>query len=799
MAMMQALDIKLWRELWDMRMQALAIAMVIVSGVGIFIMSLSTLDSLYETRETYYRDNHFAHVFAGLKRAPLSLAKRIEEIPGVDKVETRVIAYVNIDVEGFEDPVSGHILSLPDNSRGLLNQIYLREGRLPEPGRDNEIVLSEEFVQAHKLQPGDKISATINGRRKALTIVGTALSPEYIYQIAPGAMFPDPLHYGILWIARQPLATAYDMEGAFNNVSLTLTRTMGKANNEQSSNEQEVIDRVDDILKDYGGIGTIGRKDQFSNRFLTEELKQQRTIATIFPVIFFGVAAFLLNVVISRLIRLQREEVATLKAFGYSDLAIGMHFIKLVLLIVSLGVIIGIGVGIWMGKGMSNIYMVMYSLPYMIYVLKPQVIIAAALISMAVAVMGTLYAVYTAARLPPAQAMQPELPAKYHTTLVERLGLQRWLSQPTRMILRHIERRPLKSLMTTLGIAMACGIMMVSGFQEGAINHMVEVQYGMSQREDMIAIYTEPASKRSLYSLQSLQGVEHAEGFRLVPANFRFEHRFYRTALHGIEPEGSLYRLLDTNLNNIDLPEDGIILTDYLAELLHIKTGDMLTIEVLEGQRVTVQVPVAGTAKQYLGVNGYMRLESLNALLKEGYALTGALLKVDDHYTRDVYADLKEMPRIAGVVEHDTAIKSFYDTIAETILFFTFITTLLGSSIAFGVIYNSMRIALSERNRELASLRVLGFERNEVAYILLGEMALFTLFAIPLGFLICYGLCAYMAFQFDSDLYRIPLVLGMNVYAFSALVVLLSSIVSAIMIWRNLADLDMVAVLKSKE
>ncbi len=797
--MMLALDIKLWRELWDMRMQALAIAMVIVSGVGIFIMSLSTLDSLYETRETYYRDNHFAHIFASLKRAPLSLVKRIEEIPGVDKVETRVVAYVNLDVEGFEDPVSGHILSLPDNSRGLLNQIYLREGRLPEPGRDNEIVLSEEFVQAHKLQPGDKISATINGRRKALTIVGIALSPEYIYQIAPGAMFPDPLRYGVLWIARQPLATAYDMEGAFNNVSLTLTRTMGKANNEQSSNEQEVIDRLDDILKNYGGIGTIGRKDQFSNRFLTEELKQQRTIATIFPVIFFGVAAFLLNVVISRLIRLQREEVATLKAFGYSDLAIGMHFIKLVLLIVSLGVIIGIGVGIWMGKGMSNIYMVMYSLPYMIYVLKPQVIIAAALISMAVAVMGTLYAVYSAARLPPAQAMQPELPAKYHTTLVERLGLQRWLSQPTRMILRHIERRPLKSLMTTLGIAMACGIMMVSGFQEGAINYMVEVQYGMSQREDMIAIYTEPASKRSLYSLQSLQGVEHAEGFRLVPANFKFEHRFYRTALHGIEPEGSLYRLLDTNLNIIDLPEDGIILTDYLAELLHIKTGDMLTIEVLEGQRVTVQVPVAGTAKQYLGVNGYMRLESLNALLKEGYALTGALLSVDDRYQRDVYAELKEMPRVAGVVEHKSAIKSFYDTIAETILFFTFISTLLGSSIAFGVIYNSMRIALSERNRELASLRVLGFERNEVAYILLGEMALFTLFAIPLGFLIGYGLCAYMAFQFDCDLYRIPLVLGMNVYAFSALVVILSSIVSAIMIWRNLADLDMVAVLKSKE
>ena len=787
---MKAIDKKLWRELWGMRMQALAIAMVIVSGVGIFIMSLSTLDSLYETRESYYRNQHFAHVFASLKRAPLALVERIEAIPGVDKVETRVVAYVNLDVAGFSDPVSGHILSLPDNSYGLLNQIYLRNGRLFEPGRDNQIVLSEEFARAHDLQPGDSLHATINGRRKALMIAGIALSPEYIYQIAPGAMFPDYPRYGVLWMARKPLASAYDMDGAFNNVTLTLSK---------GTNEQDVIDRLDEILKPYGGIGAIARKDQLSNRFLSEELKQQQTIATIFPVIFFGVAAFLLNVVISRLISLEREQIAALKAFGYSDFAVGLHYIKLVLMIVSIGIIAGIGAGIWMGQGMSNIYMDFYSLPFMIYVLKPRVIISAAVISMAVAILGTLYAVRSAAKLPPAQAMRPEPPAMLHATLVERLGLQRWISQPTRMILRHIERRPLKSLLTMLGISLACAIMMVSGFQEGAIDYMVEVQYGMSQRNDLTVIYTEPSSERSLYSLRNLQGVEHAEGFRVVPAKLQFEHRFYRTAVNGIQPDGSLMRLLDTELKVIELPQQGVVLTDYLAELLHIKPGDMLTIEVLEGSRPTVQVPVVGTAKQYLGVNAYMRREALNRLLGEGDAISGALLSVDKHYQRDLYAELKDMPRVAGVVEQESAIQAFYDTIAQTILFFTFITTLLGGSIAFGVIYNSMRIALSERNRELASLRVLGFERGEVAYILLGELGLLTLVAIPLGMLIGYGLCAYMAFKFDTDLYRVPLVLGINVYAFSAMVVILSSIISAIMIWRNLAHLDMVAVLKTKE
>ena len=787
---MKALDKKLWRELWGMRMQALAIALVIVGGVSIFVMSLSVLDSLFETRASYYREHHFADVFASLKRAPLSLIRRIEEIPGVDKVETRVVAYISIDVPGFADPVSGHLLSLPDNSRGLLNQVYLRHGRLFEPGRDNEVLLSVRFAEAHGLESGDRLFATINGRRKALIVVARAMSPEYIYQIAPGTLFPDYERYGVMWMARKPLASAYDMNGAFNDVTLTLIK---------GSNAQDVIDRLDELLKPYGGIGAYAREDQLSNRFLTEDLKQQKTTATIFPIIFFGVAAFLLNVVVSRLVSLQREQIATLKAFGYSDLAVGMHYAKLVLAIVALGVVGGILAGIWMSHGLGNVFMEFYSLPYMIFVLKPQVLIAVSLIAILVAVAGTVFAVYKTARMPPAQAMRPEPPALYHTTIVERFGLRRWFSQPTRIILRHIERRPVKSLMTTLGIAMAGGIMVVSGFQEDSIDYMIDVHYGLSQRADIIVNYTEPASSRSLYSLRSLQGVEQVEGIREVPVKLRFEHRSYRGSLQGIPADSSLLRLLDSDLQLIDLPPRGLLLTGYLADQLQVKPGDLLTVEVLEGSRPNVQVPVIGTAQQDLGMNAYLQRDALNLLLDEGSSISGALLRVDSRYRREVYRELKDMPRIAGVVEQDSAVDAFYENVARIILFYTFISTLLGAVIAFGVVYNSMRIALSERGRELASLRVLGFKRSEVAYILLGEMGLLTLVAIPMGLLFGYGLCAYMSSQFESDLYRVPLVLGIDVYALSALVVVVSSLLSAVIIWRNLAHLDMVAVLKTKE
>ena len=395
--------------------------------------------------------------------------------------------------------------------------------------------------------------------------------------------------------------------------------------------------------------------------------------------------------------------------------------------------------------------------------------------------------------------MRPEQPAIYHATLVEKLGLQRWFSQPSRMILRHIERRPLKSLLTMLGISMACGTMMTGGFQESSINRIVEVQFQLIQRSDLVAIYTEPTSQRSLYSLQSLVGVDHVEGFRSVNARLKFQHRSYRTNVSGIQPDGNLMRLLDIDLKRIQVPGQGVIITDYLAGLLKIQVGDMLTLEILEGNRPTVQVPVVGTAREYLGVNAYMQRTTLNRLLKEGNAISGAYMRVDDQFQKSVFRKLKDMPRIAGVVEQKEAIKAFNETLAETILFFTFITTLLGGSIAFGVVYNSMRIALSERDRELASLRVLGFERGEVAYILLGELALITIVAIPVGLIIGYGLCALMAYQFQSDLYRVPLHLELDVYAFAVLVVIVSSIISAIMIWRNLAHLDMVGVLKTKE
>lgn len=787
---MKAIDRKLWRDLWGMKSQAVAIALVIVSGVATFIMSVSTLDSLRLTQATYYRDYRFADVFASLTRAPEGVAQRVRKIPGVDRVETRVVATANLDIPGFADPVRGQLISIPDEKGPGLNRLYLRKGRTVDPERDDEVIVSEPFAEAHGFVPGDVFGAVINGRRKDLTIVGIALSPEHIYQISPGALFPDYKRYGVFWMARGPLASAYDMEGAFNDVALTLRA---------GANTDDVIVRLDALLARYGGLGAYGRKDQVSHRYLSEEFRQLGTLATLFPVIFLGVAAFLLNIVIGRLVGIQREQVAVLKAFGYGNAAIGFHYAKLVLLIVMAGVCGGVAAGIWLGKGLSGIYMEFYRFPYLTYVLRPHVFLTAALVSAAAALLGTLQSVRKAALLPPAQAMRPEPPEKYRETAIERLGLKRFLSHPGRMIARHIGRRPVKSLLSVVGIALAIAILMVGNFQEDALDFMVDVQFRIAQREDLAVTFIDPTSRRSLHELGSIEGVSYEEPFRSVHARLKFEHRSYRTSIQGIEAGSSLHRILDTGLRTVQIPPEGVVLTEHLGGILGIRPGDLLTVEVLEGNRPVRKVPVASLAKQYVGVSAIMELSALNRLLREGNAISGAYLSVDEQARPAVYAALKGMPRIAGTVIREDAIRSFYDTLGESLLIFTFINTVLAGTIAFGVVYNSARIALSERSRELASLRVLGYTRGEISYILLGEIFAFTLAAIPIGFVIGRFLCGYISANLQSDLYRVPLILERGTYAFAAAVVLASTCLSALSMRRKLFRLDLVAVLKARE
>ena len=787
---LKTINLKLLRDLKSSWGQVLAILMVIAAGVTTFIMSLTTHDALVLTRDAYYRDYSFADIFTTVNRAPESLRSRIENIEGVDKVETRVVAPVKLVVEDFIDPVIGQVVSLPDHGEPLVNRLYLLKGRYIDPERDDEVILNEVFASAHELNPGDSIEMIIKGRLQRLHIVGIALSPEFIYQIAPGSIMPDFKRFGVLWMSRDVLGKAFEMDKAFNDVVLTV---------QGGANVKDIIQKLDILLEPYGGKDARERYWQTSHRIFKSDIDQLEQMATMFSTIFLGIAAFLLNVVITRMINAQRELIAALKAFGYSNIEVGLHYLGYVSVIVLAGLLLGTATGIWLGYGLSEVYMTFYRLPYLEYELRIEIVAIACIITFLAAAIGTVFAVNRAVKLPPAEAMRPEPPAKYSKGIVEEVGLTRFFSQSLRMVIRHIERKPIKSAMSIIGIALACAIMVVGTFFKDAVEFMVDIEFGLAQRQDITVSFIEPTSLRAFYNLQRVPGVEYGEVFRSVPVRLRNQHLSYLTSINGYDKQRDLYRSLSTEHIPTDMPEEGILLTEYLGNVLKIKPGDEIIIEVLEGNRPVKKVVVVNLISQYLGAAAYMERHALNGLMQEGDAISGVYLKIDPDYENEIYNTLKEMPQVANTAARKHVISSFYETSAEFIYIFIGFITILAGIITFGVVYNAARIALAERSRELASMRVLGFTRGEISFILLGELAILTLLAIPLGLVFGRILSWYMILKIPQEIFRVPLIIEPHTYATAALVVIIASILSSLVVRSKLDHLDLIAVLKTKE
>jgi len=788
--MMRKLDRKLIRDLAQMKGQALAIMAVITAGVATFVMSMCTYESLHWSKEFFYREFRFADLFAETRRAPNTILPRLNAVSGVAAVEARLVYDVLLDVPQMSEPATARLISVPDEGTAALNRLYISRGRNLEPNRTGEVVVSESFAEAHGFVAGDQVAAIINGKRQTLRIVGTALSPEYVLQVQPGSIMPDPKRFGIFWISQRDLAAAFDMTAAFNSLSVKLAF---------DGHGEAVMDELDRLLKPYGSVGAYDRDQQLSHRYLADELQQLRAMAVMSPLIFLSVAAFLLNMVVSRIISQQREQIAALKAFGYTNREVGFHYLNLVLLISLTGTLAGILFGLWMAAAMTRMYAEFYKFPVLEFRLHSLAIGFAVVLTTAVAVLGTWYAVRAAIRLPPAEAMRPEAPPSYQPTLLENLLPRHMLAPELRMVVRNVARQPIKTGLSILGIAMAVAVMVLGNFSLDAINYMMDFQFRQSQRQDLTVTFVEPATASVVYEMSRLEGVLESETMRSIATRLQFQNRSRRIGIMGLEANPRLFRLLDRQERVVRVPPHGIMLNTKLSAILGAKLGDHVTIEVLEGKRPIVTVEVTALVEEFAGLNAYMQKEALHKLLKESSVASGAFLKVDPNRLQAVFAELERRPGVASVTIKDAVLENFEATVAENILVMRSFIVFFAAVIAIGVVYNSARISLSQRSRDLATMRVMGFTQREVSVVLLGEITLFLLAAIPLGYLLGYGLAGLMTSGLDTENYRIPLVISRHTYAWAATVVILATSVSGLVVQRRIHQLDLVSVLKTRD
>ncbi|WP_342618373.1 ABC transporter permease [Rhodoferax sp. GW822-FHT02A01] len=787
---MKALDRKLLRDLRLMWSQALTTALVVASGVGGFITSFSAFQSLSLSRDAYYSESRFADVFSTLKSAPLALQHQLDAVAGAAHVQTSLAQIVPISIPGVSDPIAGQLIGLDTEEPQRLNRISLRSGRMIAAHHSGamEVLVSEAFAGARQLKAGDEVDALINGKRERLRMVGTALSPEYIFAGLGGS--PDQRGFGIFWIDRRALATAYNMEGAFNQVAVRLG---------PGASEGAVIDQLDRMLAPYGGLNAHGRDLQVSNMLLNSEIREQQVLGTVLPTIFLAVAAFLLNVVVGRQIATQREQVAALKALGYTNGAIGLHYLKMVLAIVAMGLVMGFALGTLLGHAFVELYARTFHFPRMLFRVQPALLLIATAVTMGAAVLATMGAIRKTVMLAPAEAMRPPSPGNFQPMLLERLGLKHWFSPSLRMILRSMERQRLRTLLTILGVAMAMATVITGAFMRDAIALLMETQFHQVLRGDVFINLVDPGPARALQAAAHLPHVTAVEGARNVAVRLVHGNHHHRGAIQGKTEEPDLFRIVDMDKRAQPAPRDGLLLTDRLAEKLEVRPGDYVQVELQEGRRDVLSLPVIGTVHELLAMNAYIEHRALNTLLHEGDMVNQITVAVERGFEPELLERLKELPRVGVAISKGVMARNITEVTAHNILMFSLVLTLFATTIAVGVVYNHARIALAERAWELASLRVLGFTRAEVSAILLGELGIEIALALPLGMGLGYLTARGIVSLIRSDDFSFPFVIQPATYAFAAVCVLAAGIVSALIVRRRVDQLDLVGVLKTRE
>lgn len=786
---MHPLHIKLLRELRRLWAQVLAIALVIASGVATLIIGVGTYQSLEQTRSLYYQSNHFADVFANVTRAPRSVLDRIAAIDGVLAVDGRIAKVALVDIEGTTEPASALLVSLPENADENLNRLYLRNGRLPEAGHTTEAVVSEIFAQARGFVQGSELDVIVNGAKQHISITGTALSPEYVYAMAPGEIMPNQGRFGILWMPERYLAAAYDLGGAFNSMSVKLL---------PGASEAAVIDAIDKVLEPYGGQGAYGRAQQTSHAFLESELVQLRSMSEVLPPVFLLVAAFLVNMTLTRLIALEREQIGLLKALGYGSWSIAWHYVEFVLVIALIGLAIGAAFGIWAGNALTVIYAKSYSFPVLLFSREPWLYLVAGAVTMGAAVAGAVQAVRKAAWLPPAVAMVPPAPPTYRRAFGG-LRLPFAMRQTFTMVSRHLLHWPWRTAGGIIGMAFSVGILVGSLWSIGAMDFMIDYTFNKTERQDATVNFLGAKPMAALHDVQRLPGVLVAEPFRSLGVEISNGHRSRRIGISGRPLQTRLTQVLNADMARLSIPESGLLLARPLANILHVRPGDTVDIQMLDGDRQKRQIVVAGIVEGYLGLSAYMSLDAMQALVGDGDMISGANLAIDPLQEDALFAALKDTPSIGHIAMQAAALKQFRATMAQNLQVMIGVLVGLAAIIAFGVVYNFARISLSEQGREMASLRVLGFTRAEVSGLLLAEIAVLAILAQPLGWLMGFGVAIGMVGGFSSEVFTMPFVLGADVFTYSSLVVIAAALVSGLVVRRRIDRLDMIAVLKTRE
>lgn len=787
---MRALDRALFRDFSRLRAQVLTLSLVVAAGACVFVAMKVTVDALDGARARYFRAQRFADLFVSLKRAPRALLPDLAAISGVAQVDGRVVGDVPLFVAGRAQPSSVRLVSIDPRTTAPLDAVRIRHGRLPDATRDDEVVLNEPFAEANRLGPGDSVAALLNGRLRRLRVVGIGISPEFVFQLPPGVISPNDQRYGVAWMLRAPLEAAFDLGGAFNDLVIALAPGAVRG---------DIIAALDRRLVAFGGHGAYARADQQSFKMLDVRIGRLRGMLVFLPGLFLMVAAFVLNVVLGRLVEGQREQIGALKAFGYGDGRLARHYLSLAALTVVPGALVGVFGGLELGHRLTLLFVRYFRLPLGDAAVDWSAVGGALAIVFSAAALGALQATRRVARLQPVEAMRAPAPPVYHRGYLERLRVARRVPAALLMVVRNVRLAPTRALASIAALALATALCVTGSFMGGALDALVRHQFDTAMREDLSVALVRPIGPEACHSLGAIDGVAACEALAVAPLRVRFGARYRQIAISALPDGGQLRRIIGLDGERVPVPPSGLLVSRRLLHWLGAEVGDRLTLETLEGRPRQAALTVSAALDDELGLNVFASIPTLTAFLGEAPVMATALLRVAPGREAQVVRRLDQMPAVIGVTSRRDAIADFEKITGESMRAMTAVLALLSAVLAIAVVYNGARVALAERARDLASLRVLGFTRGEVSRILFGEMGIAVGLGVPLGLLLGRWLAGLTVTGVAADEFRLPLVITPATYLLAALVVIAAALASALQMRRLIDRLDLVEVLKTRE
>jgi len=789
------LNRKLGRELQDAWLRLLAIMGIIAVGVACFVTLGSSYRNLTEAKQRYYRQCRMADFWIDLKKAPLAELDAVGQLPGMAAMRPRIQFYATVDLKDVVRPLNGMVLSLPDRREPVINDIVLRRGSYFTDRRENEVILNDAFARQHGLEPGMWIRLVLNNRRQELFVVGTAISSEFVYLVAPGSIVPDPEHYGIFYLKNSYAEDVFDFDGAANQV-------VGRFAPGSVQPPREVLRRAEQVLAPYGVFTTTLLENQGSNKYLTQEIQGLGSFGVVLPIIFLAVAALVLNVLLSRLAEQERTVVGTLKALGYSDRQLFLHFLKFGLTVGLLGGLVGCGLGYLLAGLMTMAYRWFFEFPELHNRFHLSLHAIGLGISLACAVVGSLRGTRAVLRLEPAQAMRPKPPKQGGAVWLERLPwLWQRLTTGWRIVLRDVVRNRVRTAAGVFAAMMGAGVMVCGFMLSEATFYLVDFQFKWLLKSDIDLAFKDEKNEDALLEAARLPGVDRAEPTLHVGCDFYNGAHTHKGGVIGLAPDARLTVPRDRQARPVRVPSAGLAMTRTLADMLHVQRGDWITIQPIKGLRRRLDVQVVEIADSYLGTTVYADIRWLSRLIGEELALTGVQLAVDKdpRHLDALYRELKQLPALEAVNSRADMIQSLEETIIQNMWVSIGMFILFAGVVFFGSILNASLVSLAERQREVATLRVLGYGPWMIGSLLLRESMIVTLLGTALGMPFGYLLSVLIAYTYESEMFRFPVVSSPGTWFWTLVLAVVYSLAAHGFVQRAVHRMDWLEALKAKE